>query len=187
MCTHTHAHANTHTHTHTHHTSSSEFYDSAVYWATLTKLNESKRINPAVYAFWVGIHVVRTYLVLPCFILANASLIATCTGFESLLGKTFAAGLVLEIDELFFWVYIRLCGKMAPADSKLLLGAQTQILCDRVVNTKVAVLGAAELSLVVLMKTAFGNGLNLAWSLPLIATLLSCAYSSLPKSVGGDE
>eukprot|EP00316_Scyphosphaera_apsteinii_P009514 CAMPEP_0119310724 /NCGR_PEP_ID=MMETSP1333-20130426/19889_1 /TAXON_ID=418940 /ORGANISM="Scyphosphaera apsteinii, Strain RCC1455" /LENGTH=234 /DNA_ID=CAMNT_0007314959 /DNA_START=230 /DNA_END=934 /DNA_ORIENTATION=- len=160
---------------------SSEFRDSSVFWATLTQLQQRKGNRGCAYAVWVIVHVLRTYLVLPCFIIANAALIASNDTFQFLLSNTFAAGLVLDIDELFYWLYIRLGGKIPRADACLLLEAQMQALCDRVVQQKVLTMGIAELILIALMKTEFGNGLDLLWSVPVVAVALSRAYTAFPS------
>ena len=49
----------------------SEFKDGAVMWATLQRL-QAKHKRKLLYAVWSVVHVVRVYLKLPCFILANA-------------------------------------------------------------------------------------------------------------------
>ena len=164
----------------------SEFKDGAVMWATLQQL-QAKHNRKLLYAVWLVVHVVRVYLKLPCFILANAGLIAyKVTGvasggnFLSLLGDTFAAGLVLEIDTYFYGLYKQLGGRIAHANACVRLGAQTQALCERVVNAEVLTLGIAQLALIVLMKTGLNKGPNLLWSLPLIAAALRHAYGVIP-------
>ena len=164
----------------------SEFKDGAVMWATLQRL-QAKHKRKLLYAVWSVVHVVRVYLKLPCFILANAGLIAyEMTGvasggnFLSLLGDTFAAGLVLEIDTYFYGLYKQLGGQIGHANACVRLGAQTQALCERVVNSEVLTLGIAQLALIVLMKTGLNKGPNLLWSLPLIAAALRHAYGVFP-------
>ena len=147
----------------------SEFKDSAVMWATLQKLNKQHKNRKLLYTMWSIVHIVRTYLLMPCCILGNAGLIAyTAAGvaggdenFFSLLSDTFAAGLVLEIDNYFFGLYKKLGGKIAHANACVRLGTKTQALCDRVVQSQVLILGIAQLALVVLMKTSVNQGFNL--------------------------
>ena len=164
----------------------SEFKDSAVMWATLQKLNE-QHDRKALHIMWSIVHVVRTYIKLPLFILANAGLIAfkandVASGgsFTSLLSDTFAAGLVLEIDTYFYGLYKQFGGKIAPRHACVRLGAQTQALCDRVVKSVVMSLGIAQLALVVLMKTNLNTGFRLCAVLPLLALALIRAYGRFP-------
>ena len=157
-------------------------------WATLQKLNEQHKNRKLLYIMWSIVHVVRTYFLMPCCILGNAGLIAyTAAGvaggdenFFSLLSDTFAAGLVLEIDNYFFGLYKKLGGKIAPANACVRLGTKTQAFCDQVVQSQVLTLGIAQLALVVLMKTSVNQGFNLLWSVPLVAAALSCAYGVFP-------
>lgn len=170
-------------------TSTSEFKDTAVMWATLQKLNEQHR-RKLLYVLWMAVHVLRAYVILPCFILANAGLLAhkaagvTSGGaFEGLLGSVFAAKLIFEIDGVFYDLHTRLVGKIPHANACVRLGAKTQALCNRVVQWNVLVLGIAQLGLVVLMKTGLNKGLNLLWSMPLIAAALvhPRAYDLFPN------
>ena len=164
----------------------SEFKDSAVMWATLQKLNE-QHDRKALHILWSIVHVIRTYIKLPLFILANAGLIAVASNavasggsFTSLLSDTFAAGLVLEIDTYFYGLYKQFGGKIAPRHACVRLGAQTQALCDRVVKSVVMSLGIAQLALVVLMKTNLNTGFRLCAVLPLLALALIRAYGRFP-------
>jgi len=155
---------------------SSEFRDSAVYLATLDQL-QARKPNTLAFIGYRLIHFVRTNLVLPCFILANAGLIAYLSDFKNILSYTFGASLVLEVDELFYFLYTRLGGQVARTDATVRLGKQTQAMCDRVVQQKVFILTIAELVLVALMKTQVGNGLNLLWSLPFVSAALAVTYA----------
>ena len=71
-------------------------------------------------------------------------------------------------------------GRIGHANACVRLGAQTQALCERVVNSEVLTLGIAQLALIVLMKTGLNKGPNLLWSLPLIAAALRHAYGVFP-------
>ena len=156
--------------------------DDAVMWVALQKLNEEHNRKP-LYIFWSFVHVVRTYFKLPCFILANAGLIAYNAkavaiggSFTSLLGETFAAGLVLEIDAYFYSLYKQFGGKIEREEACVSLGAQTQEVCKGVVESVVRTLGIAQLLLVVLMKTEVNKGLKLLWVLPLVVAALIREY-----------
>ena len=71
--------------------------------------------------------------------------------------------------------------KMPRANSHLHLAAETQAVCDRVVQLKVLTIGIAELALIALMKTQkFGSGHQLLWALPVIAATLGYAYTLFP-------
>ena len=168
----------------------SEFKDSAVMWATLQKLNEQHKGDwKLLYIMWSIVLYGRAYLLMPCCILGNAGLIAyTAVGvasgdesFFSLLSDTFAAGLVLEIDNYFFGLYKKLGGKIVHANACVRLGVKTQAFCDRVVQSQVLILGIAQLALVGFMKTSVNQGLNLLWSVPLVAAALSRAYGVFPR------
>ena len=159
-----------------------ELKDDAVMYVALQKLNEQHNRKP-LYIFWSLVHVVRTYFKLPCFILANAGRIAfnakaaaNAGSFTSLLGETFAAGLVLEIDGYFYSLYKQFGGKIEKEDACVSLGAQTQEVCKGVVESVVRTLGISQLVLVVLMKTAVNKGLKLLWVLPLVAAALIREY-----------
>ena len=162
---------------------SSEFRDSAVFRATLRTLYRSDDGgNAPLFALWSLVDVFRTYLILPTFIVANAALIGFSKDFNFVLSNTFFAGLVLEIDEYFYYLFSEFGGTVAEADSRVRLGTQTRAACDRVVRNKVILVGGTELALVGLMKTELAGGVELLWAVPVIAATLSQSYGPFPNS-----
>ena len=66
-------------------TEASELKDSAVFYATLRSLRGAR--HSASSCFWLFVHVLRSYVLLPLFVLANAAVMASTSDFGAVLGS----------------------------------------------------------------------------------------------------
>ena len=163
-------------------TGTSEFKDQAVFYATL----RSKRgaLGGAAYTFWAVVHALRSYVLLPLFVLANAGVMASQARFEKVLMDGFYGALILSIDDCVKVLYEKMRG--VELASSVQLAAETKQVCDGVVRQKVRVLTIAQLALVVLLKTAeFGSDARLLWAMPVLSGVLGGIY--LSRSVSNDH
>lgn len=114
--------------------------------------------------FWIMIHVLKCFFLVPIFIFVNAQFLANEHDMRLLFTKTMVTAFLLDLDDLIYKAFYKNDPDAAKLSTRQ-IGVKTQALCASVRQYTITLLGVAQLSMCFFLKQY--RSLSTMWLIPV--------------------
>jgi hypothetical protein len=165
---------------------SSEFYDSAVFaiailWYSRQPWATDSLRERLLLGFWLGVHAIRTFLLIPLFAFVNAQFLANQHDVRMVFLMAMATGYLLDFDDLVFRT-LYMNDPRAGALSSREIGVKTAALCDRICTRTIQLLVIVQMAISVLLKQY--RSLTVLWLIPALGLAIFLTYiKNMPRDL----